>query len=58
MFRKALYNLIRQAVKDEINNTKIEIKADLDDLVFYRRENIIPSSKPPKDLGAHISDKN
>jgi hypothetical protein len=37
MLKKALCNLISKAVKNEINNTRIPIKAEMDSLKFYRR---------------------
>jgi hypothetical protein len=40
MFKEIIYKIVRQAIRDELLSSKIEIKAELDEMVFLRRNHI------------------
>lgn len=58
MLKTAIYKLIRQAVKDEINNTRVLINISEDRIAFHQTDlkNIIIANDPSKDSSERIPD--
>ena len=54
MLKKAIYNLIRKAVRDEINNTRILIRGEIDACEFFKEKSVVEAVHQSIRPGDHI----